>query len=196
MRLNLPQTRARREVPGRKGASAVVAGEKNVEWLMRTAKLLVVEDDYDMRKVIRSLLMMIGARNIYEAADGQRGLELARVLAPDVIFLDWEMPGMKGPEFLKAVRSPGHFPTPEVPIVMLTGHVERSHVLQAMRLGINEYLCKPVSAKALLDRIVSVLTNPRPFVKSGDYYGPAPRPQSTDPIIRSWATQVEQAWID
>ena len=44
-----------------------------------------------------------------------------------------------------------------------------------MRLGVNEFLCKPVSAKALLDRIISILAKPRPIVQLGDYYGPEPR---------------------
>ena len=44
-----------------------------------------------------------------------------------------------------------------------------------MQLGANEYLLKPVSTKALFDRLVSVLAKPRPMVRSGDYYGPKPR---------------------
>jgi DNA-binding response OmpR family regulator len=57
----------------------------------------------------------------------------------------------------------------------LTGHGERSCVLEATQLGANEYLLKPVSTKALFDRVVSVLARPRPMVKIGDYYGPKPR---------------------
>lgn len=163
--------------------------------LLRSIKVLVVEDDFDMRKVIRSLLMMVGIKHIFEAPDGAAGLAQARAILPDVIFVDWEMPALDGPAFIKAVRSPGDFPAPDVPIIMVSGHVQRGRILEAARLGINEYLCKPVSAKALLDRIVSVLTNPRPMVQSGDYYGPAPRKESTDPLIRSWAIQ-QQAWID
>ena len=44
-----------------------------------------------------------------------------------------------------------------------------------MRLGVNEYLVKPVSAKALYDRLVTITTQPRPTVQFGDYYGPEPR---------------------
>jgi FixJ family two-component response regulator len=62
-----------------------------------------------------------------------------------------------------------------MPIIMLTGHGERSRVIEAMQIGVNEFLLKPVSSKALQDRLVSVLTKPRQLVKSGDYYGPAPR---------------------
>ncbi|MBI4274270.1 MAG: response regulator [Rhizobiales bacterium] len=174
----------------------MLQSSRDVEGLLRSIKLLVVEDDYDMRKVIRSLLTMAGAKRIFEAADGDSGLEMARAISPDVIFVDWEMPGLKGPDFIKAVRAPGKFPLPDVPIVMLTGHVERRRVLEAMRLGVNEYLCKPVSAKTLHDRIVSVFANPRPMVRIGDYYGPAPRKESTDPIMRAWAKQCECAWLD
>ena len=63
-----------------------------------------------MRKVVRTLLMTIGVRTIYEAADGPAGLELIRTMAPDVVILDWEMPGLDGPGFVRMVRSPETFP--------------------------------------------------------------------------------------
>ena len=58
---------------------------------------------------------------------------------------------------------------------MLTGYGERSHVLEAERLGVNEFLRKPVSANALFSRIVSVIMNPRPMVRMGGHYRPQPR---------------------
>jgi YesN/AraC family two-component response regulator len=48
-------------------------------------------------------------------------------------------------------------------------------VIEAVRLGVNEFLLKPVSSTALLARLVSILANPRHMVKKGDYYGPEPR---------------------
>ena len=95
--------------------------------------------------------------------------------APDVVILDWEMPLLSGAELVRIVRSPGVFPMPDVPIIMLSGHGERWRVVEAMRLGVNEYLIKPVSAKALYDRLVSITAQPRPMVQLGDYYGPEPR---------------------
>jgi DNA-binding response OmpR family regulator len=85
------------------------------------------------------------------------------------------MPRIEGPEFVRRVRSPGVFPLPNVPIIMLTGHGERSRVLEAVRLGVHEFLLKPVSSSSLQARILSVLTKPRTMVKRGDYYGPEPR---------------------
>src|SRR5436190_18146762 len=89
------------------------------------------------------------------------------------------MPRIEGPEFVRRVRSPGVFPLPNVPIIMLTGHGERSRVLEAVRLGVHEFLLKPVSSSSLQARILSVLTKPRTMVKRGDYYGPEPRKQAT-----------------
>jgi DNA-binding response OmpR family regulator len=62
---------------------------------------------------------------------------------------------------------------------MLTGHGERSRVVEAVKLGVNEFLLKPVSVKALQERVSAVLSQPREVVKSGTYYGPVPRKLAT-----------------
>jgi len=144
-----------------------------------TAKVLVVDDEHYMRKVVRTLLMSIGIRTVYEAPDGPSGLEMIRNMGPDVVIVDWQMPGLDGAGFVRMVRSPETFPFPNVPIIMLTGHGERSRVVEAMQIGVNEFLLKPVSSKALQSRMVSVLGNPRPVVKAGSYYGPVPRNLAT-----------------
>lgn len=140
-----------------------------------TTKVLVVDDEHFMRKVVRTLLMSIGIRAIYEAADGPSGLETIRSTEPDIVIVDWQMPGLDGTDFVRVVRSPETFPYPNVPIIMLTGHGERSRVIEAAQAGVDEFLLKPVSLKALQDRLVAVLANPRPMVRSGEFYRPAAR---------------------
>ena len=147
--------------------------------LLQGAKVLVVDDDFYSRKVIRTLLMAIGVKKIFDAPNGAQGLETIRQMAPDIVLVDWEMPGMDGAAFSAAVRNPGRFPYPNVPIIMLTCHSERWRVEEAMRLGVNEYLLKPVSGKLLCDRLVATLKKPRPIVRVGPYYGPEPRPASS-----------------
>ncbi len=151
---------------------------QNLQGLFQSTKVLIVDDEFYTRKVVRTLLMAIGISNIYNAEDGASGLEAIQTIAPDVVLVDWEMPGMDGGAFVKAVRSPEEFPFPNVPIIMLTGYSERWRVIEALRLGINEYLLKPVSSKTLLDRMIATLANPRPIVKVGKYYGPEPRKAS------------------
>jgi two-component system, chemotaxis family, chemotaxis protein CheY len=160
-------------------ACSLQSSLRNTESLVKAAKVLVVDDEYFTRKVIRTLLLSVGVTNIHDAGDGADGLDAIRTLAPDVVILDWEMPGMSGAEFARRVRSPGIFPYPNVPIIMLTGHGERSRVLEAVRLGVHEFLLKPVSSQALLTRMAAVFGNPRPMVTRGSYYGPVPRRLST-----------------
>lgn len=166
---------------------------KNVESLVGTAKVLVVDDEFYTRKVIRTLLMAVGVTDVHVAASCCAGLDAIRDLAPDVVILDWEMPGMSGADFVREVRSPASFPYPNVPIIMLTGHGERSRVMEAVRLGVHEFLLKPVSSTALHARIISVLTKPRPIVRRGDYYGPQPRTLAAyKPAADSYNLRAEQ----
>ncbi|MDE2372743.1 MAG: response regulator, partial [Hyphomicrobiales bacterium] len=93
--------------------------------------------------------------------------------------LDWEMPSPNGPEFVRTVRSPETFALPDVPIIMLTGYGERSRVEEAVSLGVNDFLLKPVSTRALMSRLISLIAKPRKMVRKGDYYGPEPRQLSS-----------------
>lgn len=154
---------------------------KQIEAIVRSTRVLVVDDDYYMRKVIKSLLQASGIKNTYEAPNGLQGIEAILTLNPDVVILDWNMPDINGAEFMRIVRSPLTFPVPAIPIIMLTGQVERETVIEAVRLGVNEFLCKPVSAKSLYERILAIRARPRAMVRIGDYYGPAPRKVAANP---------------
>ena len=154
---------------------SVQLSKNDVDSLIRNLGVLVIDDNPFMRKIVRSLLTNIGVKEVSEAGDGVSGLDAIRTVMPDIVILDWELPLLNGAEFVRIVRSPGVFPIPDVPIIMLSSFGEHWRVVEAMQLGVNEYLRKPVSAQQLLDRFVSILAKPRPTVKVGDYYGPQPR---------------------
>src|SRR3954470_10635542 len=151
--------------------------EKLQSTLFANIKVLVIDDEHYMRKVVRTLLMSIGVRTIYEAPDGASGLDIIRTMGPDVVIVDCQMPGLDGLGVVRTVRSPDTFPYPDVPIIMLTGHSERSRVIEALETGVHEFLLKPVSSKALADRLTAVISTPRKVVRRGNYYGPEPRKQ-------------------
>jgi DNA-binding response OmpR family regulator len=125
------------------------------------------------------MLINLGAKSVMEAADGLAALEQIRNCDPDVMLLDWDMPLLNGMEVVRIVRSPGVFPRPNLPIIMLTNQGHRSAVVQALHAGVNEFLVKPTSAKALHDRLSSIVANPRPMVQLGDAYVPQPRKMAT-----------------
>ena len=142
-------------------------------------KFLVVDDNLHMRHIVRGLLLGLGGRTVYEAEDGAGGLEALRTRAPDILIVDCPMPVLDGIELVRMIRRPHFRFNPLIPVIMLTGYPERQRVLQALEAGVDEILCKPISAKALHDRILSVVQHRRAFVQSKDYLGPD-RPVRTD----------------
>src|SRR5712691_1046779 len=161
---------------------SMALSKSEIEAQIRSLGVLVVDDSQFIRKIVRNLLLNVGVKEVYEASDGIAGLEAIRTIGPDIVILDWELPLLNGAELVRIVRSPGVFPMPDVPIIMLTGHVERWRVIEASRLGVHAFLKKPVSGKALLDRMVAILAHPRPMVRLGEYYGPEPRRLLQEPI--------------
>lgn len=156
--------------------------KKDIADRIQALCVLIVDDNQYMRKMVRNLLVNCGVKDLYEAPDGIAALDIIRTVGPDVVILDWEMPLLSGAELVRIVRSPGVFPMPDIPIIMLSGYGERWRVVEAVRLGVNEYLIKPVSAKALYDRLTAIIMQPRPTVQIGDYYGPEPRKLANDTV--------------
>ena len=135
-------------------------------------RFLVIDDNAHMRRILRTLLHGFGAREVYEAEDGAAGLESFTHYVPDIVITDWAMPIFDGLELTQMIRQPGANSNPYVAIIMLTGHSEKKRVTAARDAGITEFLAKPISAKGLYQRIVNVVANPRPFIKTKTYFGP------------------------
>jgi two-component system chemotaxis response regulator CheY len=135
-------------------------------------RFLVIDDNAHMRRILRTLLHGFGAREVYEAEDGATGLEAFNHFVPDIVITDWAMPIFDGLELAQMIRQPGANSNPYVAIIMLTGHSEKKRVTTARDAGVTEFLAKPISAKGLYERIVNVVVNPRPFVRTRTYFGP------------------------
>ena len=148
---------------------------KQIEKLIERLGILVVDENQYMRKLTRMMLMNIGAKAIYEAADGLAALDVIRAANPDVVLLDWDLPVLSGPQIMHIVRSPGVFTKPNIPAIMLSARADRARVHEAMRLGIHEFLLKPTSPQALRDRLLSIVVKPRAMMQIGKFYVPAPR---------------------
>jgi DNA-binding response OmpR family regulator len=93
------------------------------------------------------------------------------------------MPIFDGLELTQMIRQPGANANPYVPIIMITGHTEKTRVTAARDAGVTEFLAKPISAKALYQRIVNVVANPRPFIRTKTYFGPDRRRSVTSTYV-------------
>src|SRR6202035_5867356 len=128
-------------------------------------RFLVIDDNAHMRRILRTLLHSFGGREVYEAEDGASGLEAFMHFIPDIVISDWAMPIFDGLELTQMIRQPGANPNPYVAIIMLTGHSEKKRVVLARHGGGTEFLAKPISAKALYQRILNIVVSPRSFIK-------------------------------
>jgi len=135
-------------------------------------KILVVDDNPHMRKLIGAILGAFGVKSIYEAGCADDGWKTFCQLNPDIIFVDWMMEPINGLQFTKRVRTGGDSPNPFVPVVMITGHTQVEHVRAARDAGVTEFLAKPVSADAIFSRLQAIIEAPRPFVRTKTYFGP------------------------
>lgn len=139
---------------------------------LENVTVLVVDDSRVMRDLMKTILHGIGVRTIFEASNGAEGLEVFRDCKPDIIFADWMMEPIDGAEFVQFIRKSSDSPNRHVPIIMLTGHTEAPRIRKARDLGATEFLAKPVSTRAVAERIEAVIHRPRPFVRTSTFYGP------------------------
>jgi CheY-like chemotaxis protein len=138
-------------------------------------KVLVVDDNAHMRKLVGTILQAFGCTNILEADGGEKAWSVIKDSNPDVVVLDWVMEGMSGLDVVKLIRTDPTSPNPFVPVIMLTGHTQLAQVREARDAGISEFIAKPVSVKTMMQRLMAVIEHPRPFVRTKSYFGPCRR---------------------
>jgi two-component system, chemotaxis family, chemotaxis protein CheY len=134
--------------------------------------VLLADDNPHMREIVGVLLSNFGVKQIRAVRDGSEALALLRLWQPDFAIIDFKMEPMDGVEFTRQVRNSPDSVNPYLPIIMMTGHSARSRVYDARDAGVTEFVVKPVNARTLLDRIMSVIYRPRPFVRTASYFGP------------------------
>jgi two-component system, OmpR family, phosphate regulon response regulator PhoB len=118
------------------------------------AKILIAEDDPAVRGLIRMTLDS-GQTEILEVEDGTAALDVARRELPELIFLDWSMPGSSGIEVCYALRrDPATAP---IKVVMLTARTDRRDREAGFAAGVDDYITKPFSPVQLLDKVIEVL---------------------------------------
>jgi CheY-like chemotaxis protein len=118
------------------------------------AKILIAEDDAIVRSLIRMTLDS-GQTEILEVEDGTQALVVARRELPELIFLDWSMPGSSGIEVCRALRADPA--TAEIKVMMLTARSDAHDREEGYAAGVDEYITKPFSPVHLLDKVLEVL---------------------------------------
>ena len=143
--------------------------------------VLVIDDSQFMRKLVESILHALRVKNVILSADAAEAFVVLGRSAIDLILVDWVMEPLDGLDFVRLVRTGKDSPNPYIPTIMLTGHTEAWRVRQARDVGVNEFIAKPISARGLYQRIISVIDKPRPYVRTKSFFGPDRRRQDVGP---------------
>lgn len=114
--------------------------------------ILVVDDDRDILDLIDIKLVSIGY-DVHTRPDGEQGLDAARSLHPDLIVLDWMMPGRSGIEVLEAVRADVDRALAKVPVLVVTARTQPHDLERCRAAGATGYLAKPFSLRELAERV-------------------------------------------
>jgi signal transduction histidine kinase/ligand-binding sensor domain-containing protein/AraC-like DNA-binding protein len=133
--------------------SEVLTGEETITEASIKQRLLVVEDNEDLRGFLVAELSR--KYEVFEAADGLAGLEMAQSMTPDLIVSDVMMPKMDGLELCKRIKSDLH--TSHIPVILLTARSSEEYKLSGYQSGADEYLSKPFNLDILLLRIEKLI---------------------------------------
>ncbi|MBI5331675.1 MAG: phosphate regulon transcriptional regulator PhoB [Betaproteobacteria bacterium] len=124
-----------------------------------SATILVVEDEPGIQEVLKFNLSQHG-HEVLQAEDGETALNMLRGALPDLILLDWMLPGLSGMEVARRIRNDPR--VKDIPIILLTARAEERDKVQGLESGADDYITKPFSPRELMARIKAVLRRRAP----------------------------------
>ena len=134
--------------------------------------ILIVDDYTPMRAILRVMLKALGVRDIGEASDGLTAIDEMMGFHADIVVADYRMVPMDGVDLTFRIRDGDAGIDPFTPVIMVSGHSEKSRIYRARDAGVTEFLVKPISVTFLYYRLRAVIEDPRPFIRSPDFFGP------------------------
>ena len=117
-------------------------------------RILVLDDDTDIRTIVRMSLEFTGSFEVIECSEGSRALSMVKETKPDLVLLDVMMPDIDGPSVLKILRDDPQ--TTSIPIIFLTAKLQSSDVASFQKLGALGVIGKPFDPMTLGDTIINL----------------------------------------
>jgi CheY-like chemotaxis protein len=151
--------------------------------LFATMRVLIVDDSAEMCRLLAALLEAVGIVDVFCAPNGDAGLKLFAEFAPDLVITDGDMQPMDGYEMTRRIRAAHAGRTSggnrDVPVLMISGHVDAATVTRARDEGVTDYIVKPVTPALLYDRLRAAVAKPIHIVETATYRGPSPKRKLT-----------------
>jgi len=118
-------------------------------------KILIADDMPSMRSTVRGILKQLGFANISEAFDGIDALSHLKKQKYDMLLSDWNMPNMDGISLVRMIR--GDAELKDLIVLMITAETDKEHVMEAIKVGISDYIVKPFTADILQHKIETII---------------------------------------
>ncbi|EKV27662.1 hemerythrin-like protein [Caenispirillum salinarum AK4] len=151
------------------------SGQGEIQW--SKLSVLIVDDQFNFRSLLRSLLNTLGVTHIHEAKSGHEALDMMANFPVDVVLVDDGMKPMDGISFTKAVRSGKHGVNPKTLVILMpSNEITKDYLLRATQSGVHDLVVKPLAAKTVRGRIERHLRQPLPFRQMGDMLIPVRQP--------------------
>ena len=135
-------------------------------------RVVFADDAKDIRILLRATLRDLGIRDIVGVEDGMSAFQSLCTVGADVLITDWSMPRLSGLALAKLVRNHPKSINPFIPIVMLTARNKQEDVVKSRDNGVDLFVTKPLSRKAIRDRLAIAFKAARPYIVTRDYFGP------------------------
>jgi CheY-like chemotaxis protein len=136
-------------------------------------KVLVVDDNANMRNLIAEVLRCLGVHKVFKADDARSGRTMLQAGGIDLVFADIEMAGENGLEFVRWIRASPDRRISEVVVVMVSAHATEGRVIEAGAVGANSFLVKPFSVSAFARRLAEGFANRRMMQLAASRKAPA-----------------------
>ena len=146
-------------------------------------QFLLIDDNVQSLDIMSSVVSSFGVRQILKATSAEEARKMLGKNSVDFILTDAQMPGEDGYSFAKWVRNEPTEANRYVPIILVTGHTPRAHVMRARDCGAQFVVAKPLTPKILLERIFWVAHDERKFIQCDSYIGPDRRFQRLGPPV-------------
>lgn len=158
----------------------------------RGLKVLVVDPNAYMRGIVADALRRLSIGELSTTSSTEEANDICLSFRPSIVITDWEAGRTSGLEFTRSIRRGEKNIPRDVPIILLASTVAHDQLMAARQAGINEFLLKPVSVRALKSRIEEVVIRPRKFIDSRHYIGPCRRRKSDPDFSGPWRRLMDE----
>ena len=136
------------------------------------AVVMVVDDNSFSLRLTTQTLLGFGIKTRFLCTEAQVAVDILKTHSVDLMIVDCDMPAPDGYDLVSWLRRSNLEPNAFTPALMISGHTRASQVAKARDCGANFIITRPITPAILLERILWMARDPRPFVQAGDYVGP------------------------